>query len=112
MSIRIVVADDHALFRSGLKALLEREADFEIVGEAASGPETVKAVAAHTPDILILDLSMPGGMAGAQVAEAVLAQQPELGLVILTMHEDVVGGSGDHVLDRVVDEDGAGAEEG
>jgi two-component system response regulator NreC len=88
MSIRIVVADDHALFRSGLKALLERETDFEIVGEAASGPETVKVTAEHEPDILILDLSMPGGMAGAQVAEAVLAHQPDLGLVILTMHED------------------------
>ena len=88
MSIRILVADDHALFRSGLKALLEQESDFEIVGEAASGPETVKAVAEHDPDILILDLSMPGGMSGAQVAEAVLQQQPELGVVILTMHED------------------------
>ncbi len=88
MSIRIVVADDHALFRSGLRALLEREDDFEIVGEAASGPDTVKAVAQHEPDILILDLSMPGGMAGAQVAEAVLEHQPELGVVILTMHED------------------------
>ncbi len=88
MTIRIVVADDHALFRSGLRALLERESDFEIVGEAASGPETVKAVAQHEPDILILDLSMPGGMAGAQVAEAVLEHQPELGVVVLTMHED------------------------
>jgi len=88
MSIRIVVADDHALFRSGLRALLEREDDFEIVGEAANGPDTVKAAAQHEPDILILDLSMPGGMAGAQVAEAVLEHQPELGVVILTMHED------------------------
>ncbi len=88
MSIRILLADDHALFRSGLKALLAQEPDFEILGEAATGPETVKMVEEHEADVLILDLSMPGGMAGAQVAEQVLQRRPDMGVIILTMHED------------------------
>lgn len=88
MTIRILIADDHALFRSGLKALLEKEPDFEIVGEAASGPETLRQVKELDPDLLVLDLTMPGGLSGAQIAESVLADYPDIGLMVLTMHED------------------------
>lgn len=88
MTTRILIADDHTLFRSGLRALLEKEQDFEIVGEAASGPETIQQVKEKDPDILILDLTMPGGLSGAQVAETVLGDFPDLGLMVLTMHED------------------------
>lgn len=88
MTTRILIADDHTLFRSGLRALLEKESDFEIVGEASSGPETIRQAKEKDPDILILDLTMPGGLSGAQVAETVLGELPELGVMVLTMHED------------------------
>jgi DNA-binding NarL/FixJ family response regulator len=59
--IRIVIADDHPIFRDGLRRLLESEPEFTIVGEAGSGEEALKMVAQHTPDVLLLDLAMPGG---------------------------------------------------
>jgi DNA-binding NarL/FixJ family response regulator len=88
MTIRILIADDHAMFRSGLKALLEKEPDFEVVAEASTGPEAVEKVKTIDLDLLILDLSMPGGLSGGQIAEAVIQERPELGVVVLTMHED------------------------
>ena len=59
MSIRIVLADDHKVVREGIRALLEEEPDFEIVGEAANGLEAVSVVERVRPNILLLDLSMP-----------------------------------------------------
>lgn len=87
MPIRILVADDHAVFRSGLKALLEKENDFEVVAETGDGFETIKAVTEEEPDVLLLDISMPG-LPGSKVAESVLREWPHLAIVILTMHED------------------------
>ncbi|MFH2010054.1 MAG: response regulator transcription factor [bacterium] len=85
---RILLADDHALFRNGLRALLEAEPDLEIVGEASTGHSTVKLVEEQLPDLLIMDLSMPGGMSGPVLAETVLEKVPGLILLILTMHDD------------------------
>jgi two-component system response regulator NreC len=87
MPIRLLIADDHAVFRSGLRALLEKEGDVEVVAETGDGNATVEAVDQHEVDVLILDITMPG-MPGTKVAEAVLKKQPELGIVVLTMHED------------------------
>jgi len=87
MSLRVVIADDHAVFRSGLKALLERESGVEIVAEAGDGFEALKAVSENKVDILVLDLSMPG-LSGVKVAESVRAEHPHLAIVVLTMHED------------------------
>lgn len=87
MSIRIVIADDHAVFRSGLKALLEKEGDLEVVAETGDGNETLDAITLYDFDVLILDITMPG-MAGTKVAEAALKKRPDLGIVVLTMHED------------------------
>jgi len=87
MRIRIFIADDHPVFRSGLRALLEKEADFEVVGEAGSGTDTVHALDKGGVDILILDINMPG-MPGPRVAETVLKKRPRLGIVVLTMHDD------------------------
>ncbi len=87
MSIRILIADDHTLFRSGLRAMLEKEGDLEIVAETGNGFDTVRAVQEYPVDVLLLDLSMPG-LPGSRVAEAVLADQPHLAVVVLTMHED------------------------
>lgn len=87
MPIRIVIADDHAIFRSGLRMLLEREADFAVVGESSSGPETLSVVGSTLPDVLILDLGLPE-LPGAKVAEAIVHRHPEVAIVVLTMHED------------------------
>jgi two-component system response regulator NreC len=87
MSIRILIADDHAVFRSGLKVLLEKESDLEVVGETGNGFDTIRAVAETDLDVLLLDVAMPG-LSGAKVAEAVLKDKPALAIVVLTMHED------------------------
>lgn len=87
MPIRLLISDDHAVFRSGLKALLEREKDFQVVGEAGNGLEAMKMVSATKADILILDLNMPG-VSGAKAAEEILKQRPRFPIIILTMHED------------------------
>lgn len=87
MSIRILIADDHAVFRSGLKALLEQEQDLEVIGETGNGYETIRAVEESEVDVLILDITMPG-LTGPKVAESVLKKKPSLVIVVLTMHED------------------------
>ena len=87
MPIRILIADDHAVFRSGLKVLLENDPDFKVVGEAGNGFDTIRMTAETELDVLLLDVSMPG-LAGAKVAEEVLKLKPNLAIVVLTMHED------------------------
>ena len=87
MPIKIIIADDHAVFRSGLRALLEKEDDFEIVGESGSGPDTIKAVAQNECDVLTLDISMPG-MTGTTAAKEILKKNPKINILALTMHDD------------------------
>ena len=87
MPIRILIADDHAVFRSGLKALLEKEADLKVVGETGDGFATIKAVASQEVDVLLLDITMPK-LPGPKVAEVALRERPNLAIVVLTMHED------------------------
>jgi two-component system response regulator NreC len=87
MPIRILIADDHAVFRSGLKMLLEKESDFEVIGETGNGYDTVRAVTETDLEVLLLDVAMPG-LSGARVAEEVLKCKPNLHIVVLTMHED------------------------
>lgn len=87
MPVRILIADDHALFRSGLRALLEKEPDFAVVGETGTGFETLRAALEREVDVLLLDISMPG-MSGSRVAEEVIKERPGLAIVVLTMHED------------------------
>ncbi len=87
MSIRVFIADDHAVFRSGLRVLLEKEPDIEVVGETGNGFDTIRAVAETELDVLLLDVAMPG-LPGSKVAEAVLKDKPHLAIVVLTMHED------------------------
>jgi two-component system, NarL family, response regulator NreC len=87
MPIRIFIADDHAVFRSGLRMLLEKEPDFQVVGETGNGFDTIRAVVDTDLDVLLLDVAMPG-LSGARVAEEVLKSKPQLAIVVLTMHED------------------------
>ncbi len=87
MPIRVLVADDHAIFRSGLRALLEKEEDIEVVGETGTGTQTIREVAELPVDVLLLDISMPE-LNGSKVAQEVLKKRPNLPIVVLTMHED------------------------
>ncbi len=87
MKTRILIADDHAILRSGMRALLERAGDIEVVAEAANGFDALKAVKENQIDVLVLDLSMPG-LCGSRVAETVVREHPRVAIVILTMHED------------------------
>jgi two-component system nitrate/nitrite response regulator NarL len=85
--VRIVVIDDHTLFRRGLIALLAREPGFAIVGEAADGFEGIRAVGAHRPDVVLLDLHMPG-ISGLDAIDAIRKEAPEARVVMLTVSED------------------------
>jgi DNA-binding NarL/FixJ family response regulator len=81
-TIRIVTADDHPIFRDGLRRLLEAEAGFSVVGEAGSGREALKLVASHSPDVLLLDLAMPDG-SGLDVLRA-LDRKSSVKSILLT----------------------------
>jgi DNA-binding NarL/FixJ family response regulator len=86
-SIRIVTADDHAIFRDGLRRLLESEPGLEVVGEASSGAEALRQVALHSPDVLLLDLAM-GDMSGLDVLRALSASQSRVRSILLTAGAD------------------------
>ena len=87
MTIRILLVDDHTLFRSGLKALLSRQADFEVVSEAADGLEGVKLAEQLKPDVVLLDLDMPV-MRGTEALAQMLENDRQLPIVMLTVSED------------------------
>ena len=84
---KILLVDDHALFRSGLRSLLQRQEDFEIVGEAADGLEGIKLVALLRPDVVLMDLDMPV-MNGKEALSQILSSQPDLAVMMLTVSED------------------------
>lgn len=83
----IVVIDDHTLFRRGIVALLQREPDFAVIGEAADGIEGIKKVAQLRPDVVLLDLHMPG-ISGLDAMRAILEETPTTRVVMLTVSED------------------------
>ena len=85
MSIRVFLADDHAIVREGLVTLLAAQADMTVVGTAANGHEALLQVGALLPDVVILDISMPG-QDGIETTRQILAQWPRLPVVILSMH--------------------------
>lgn len=83
---RVVIAEDHRLFRDGLKAMLSAHQTVEVIGEAADGLEAVRCVRQTTPDLLILDLSMPR-LSGISVMKEIRGQFPEMKILTLTIHE-------------------------
>jgi two-component system response regulator NreC len=87
MATRVLIADDHAIVRTGLRALISSEPGLELAGEAAGGIEALRLAAELNPDILVLDLSMPD-LDGIQVTKRMRAEQPEVNVLILTVHED------------------------
>ncbi|HZY15461.1 MAG TPA: response regulator transcription factor [Ramlibacter sp.] len=87
MSIRIVLADDHAIVREGLKRIVCEVADFAVAGEAADGTEVMQAVRGLDFDVLVLDLSMPG-RSGMELIKLVKADKPRLKILVLSMHQE------------------------
>jgi DNA-binding NarL/FixJ family response regulator len=85
--IRVVIAEDHHLVREGIRVLLERSGEVQVVGEAATGQEAVELTSKHTPDVVILDLSMPR-LRGDQAAERILSMSSAPKVIILSMHSD------------------------
>lgn len=87
MPIKIVIADDHALLRQGIRNVLELEDDFQVIGEAGDGEEAVDKAATLMPDILLLDINMPK-MNGLEVIRRMTDQHSKVKIIILTMHDD------------------------
>jgi two-component system nitrate/nitrite response regulator NarL len=87
MTIRILLIDDHTLFRSGVRALLQRQSDFEVVDEAADGVEGIKRAKQHRPDVILLDLNMPG-LSGLEALQLLTEDLPECAVIVLTVSEE------------------------
>jgi len=111
MSTRVLIADDHGIVRGGLKLLLERQPDIEVVGEAADGAEAVERALALRPDLAILDVSMPL-LTGIQATHEIKRHAPEIDVLVLSMHDDeryvfeaLKAGASGYVLKREADQD-------
>lgn len=87
MSFRVVVADDHTLVRQSVIKAVRNEHGVEVVGEAADGPSALAAADKHTPDLMILDIAMPGAD-GLAVAEQLRRTYPDMRIIFLSMHDD------------------------
>ncbi|CAP45349.1 response regulator [Bordetella petrii] len=87
MAIRILLIDDHSLFRSGVRLLLQRQPDFEVVAEAADGVEGIKRAKEFQPDVILLDLNMPG-LSGLETLQLLVQDVPRSAVVILTVSEE------------------------
>jgi len=108
---KILLVDDHALFREGIRALLSAESDIEVVGEAADGKQALELAEKLSPDIIVMDLVMPG-MNGMQAAQQLHDQYPDIKVLILSMYDDdeyvcqiLKAGASGYVLKRAASDD-------
>jgi two-component system response regulator NreC len=85
--LRILLADDNIVMRTGLRALLERQPDLEVVGESENGRETIELAASLRPDVVVMDVGMPV-LNGIEAAKTIVSQHPTTAVVILSMHSD------------------------
>src|SRR3954469_978412 len=85
--IHILIADDHPLFRDGMHGLLDSVADTEVVGEAATGDEAIALAASLQPDVILMDIKMPG-INGIQATREIVHTSPHIGILVVTMLED------------------------
>src|SRR3984885_470067 len=109
--IRLVVADDHAILRSGLRMLINAQPDMEVVGEAEDGIEAVQAIQKANPDVAILDVTMPKS-GGLNAIKEIVARNRSTRILLLTMHEEpaylrtaLAAGAAGYVLKKSVDAD-------
>lgn len=109
--IRVLIADDHAILRSGLKLLVNSQPDMEVVGEASDGRQAVESARETKPDVALLDLTMPH-VGGMEALQRVLRESKKTRVVLLTMHDDpaylrsvLAAGASGYVLKRSVDGD-------
>jgi DNA-binding NarL/FixJ family response regulator len=86
-TIRLVLADDHRLFREGVASLLAQTGDIELVGEAGTGEEAIRLSEELLPDVVLMDLKMPG-TGGIEATRAIVGRSPHIGVIVLTMFED------------------------
>ena len=87
--IQVMLADDHAVVRMGFKLLLEGAQEISVVAEADSGEEAVRTFQAYNPDVLVMDISMPG-IGGLEAIDRILAKEPNQKILVLSGHEDVM----------------------
>lgn len=111
MTVRILLADDHALVRRGVRMILDNEPDLEVVGEAGDGAEAISRAKQDRPDLAILDIAMPR-LTGLQAARELSRLQPDLRILILTMYDNeqyffeaLKAGASGYVLKSMADED-------
>ncbi|HDU1402606.1 TPA: nitrate respiration regulation response regulator NreC [Staphylococcus pseudintermedius] len=109
--MRIVIADDHAVVRTGFSMILNFQEDMEVVGTAADGVEAYQKVMEHAPDVLIMDLSMPPGESGLIATSKILDSFPNTKILILTMYDDeeylfhvLRSGASGYILNNAPDE--------
>ena len=86
-SIKLMLVDDHDIVRAGLRMLLDAQPDMEIVAEAGSGPDAITLAKTHNPDIILMDVNMPG-MNGIEATRRLTACCPEIAVLALTIHEE------------------------
>jgi two-component system response regulator NreC len=108
-TIRILIADDHGVLRAGLRALLDGEPDLKAVGEATNGQEVLRLAGEIHPDVVLLDISMPGP-GGIEVTRELKASLPEVRVLVLTAHEDEVllrgaiqAGASGYIIKRAIE---------
>ncbi len=109
MNIRILIADDHGVIRAGLRSLLNTMTNFLVVGEAADGNEVIKLLLELSPDVILMDISMPG-MSGIETTKKVVEICPDVRVLILTVHEDeellreaIRSGASGYIVKRAVE---------
>lgn len=85
--IKVMLVDDHDLVRTGIKRLLEDHPDIKIVGEATSGEQALEQVTENDPDVVLMDINMPG-IGGLEATRKLLQRKPKLKIIVVTMHED------------------------
>jgi DNA-binding NarL/FixJ family response regulator len=108
VSLKILIVDDHAVVRAGIRTLLENEDDFLVVDEAENGMEAIKKAQSHQPDVIVMDIRLPGGISGIEACEQILARLPQTRVLMLTSYaeddlvkEAIRAGAVGYVLKRV-----------
>ena len=89
MTVRVLLVDDHAVVREGYRRLLERTRDIEVVAEAAGGEEAYRLFCETTPDVVVMDITLPG-VSGVEATRRIVAREPAARVLVFSVHEDIV----------------------